>query len=173
MTENSERESLPPGVTRNVTPGGDHEKLNLAMKLRDYHHNAIWEEQKHFTWLISIILSGQLIALSGARLDQSAKLALILTASVVGVLLSVTAFRVQRREGEFFRNANARFIAEYNALYPEAPMAPPGPLANKSVVHLVTYVFSGRSGVRDYFQFLFLSFAVIFAGIALFACITL
>jgi hypothetical protein len=151
----------------------DQSRLEFAFGLRSYHHNAIWEEQKHFTWLISIILSAQLLVLTGVRLDNLPKALLISIASIVGILLSVTALRVQRREGEYFRNANARFVAEYNAVYPSMPMPPPGPVANKQILSLVVSIFIGRSGVRDYFQFLFLAFAVVFLLMAIFAYIVL
>jgi hypothetical protein len=151
----------------------DQSRLEFAFRLRGYHHNAIWEEQKHFTWLISIILSAQLLVLTAVRLDKPPKIILISIASIVGVLLSITALRVQRREGEYFRNANARFVAEYNSIYRSTPMPAPGPAANKQILQLIVSIFTGRSGVRDYFQFLFLAFALVFLLMAIFTYIVL
>ena len=150
-------------------PIGDLAKLDLATKIRHYHHNAIWEEQKHFTWLISIILSGQLVVFTS---DTSGKVVLVFVGSVVGILLAITAFRVQRREGVYFRNANAIFVEEYNALYPKMSLPLPSQKANKGILDLVLSFFIGKLGVRDYFQFLFLTFIVIFAGLAVYVYLT-
>jgi hypothetical protein len=153
------------------TPTGDPAKLDLAIKIREYHHNAIWEEQKHFTWLISIILSAQLLVLTSDKFRASGKV-LVVVGSVVGILLAMTGFRVQRREGSYFRNANANFVEEHNALYPHMQLPLPSQKANKNIFVLVLSFFTGKSGIRDYFQFLFLCFIVIFTGLAVYVYFT-
>jgi hypothetical protein len=50
--------------------------------------------------------------------------------------------------------------------YPEAPIGWAPGRANKSVGRLVVAGLVGRAGVRDYFQLLFLTFAVVFLAVA-------
>jgi hypothetical protein len=100
-------------------------RLEFAFKVRAYHHNAIWEEQKHFTWFMSILLSAQLLALTSDRIETPTKALVTSLAAFVGVTLAATGFRVQRREGEFFRNANELYIAQYNSTFPELRISVP------------------------------------------------
>lgn len=144
----------------------DSTRLGLALENRKFHHNSIWEEQKHFTWLISILLSGVVLGLASDRINVTGKGALILVGSAVGLLLSLMAFRVQRREGVYYRIAQATFVEEWNALFPRHPFLPPAERANLGIARLLWLSVTGRAGVRDYFQSLFLSFAIAFLGLA-------
>ncbi|MFI7028201.1 hypothetical protein ACIBK1_05785 [Microbispora rosea] len=149
------------------------ERLKFMFTVRSYHHNAIWEEQKHFTWLISILLSAQLVTLASTSLGTSGKIIIILAGSIVGIVLAVTAFRVQRHEGRYFRAANVAYIKEYNLLWRDSPLPMPPVKANKGILELVLSFFTGNAGVRDYFQVLWLSFITVFAGLALYVFIVL
>jgi len=146
-------------------------KLDLSARLRQNHHDAIWEEQRHFTWWISIILSAQLLILTTTKIARPEKVALISVASLVGILLALTGFLVQRREGVYFHRFNLHFTQQYNSAYPTEQLPTPGPDANKSVPNLVLSAFIGKCGVRDYFQFLLLAFTAIFVGIAIYGYI--
>lgn len=147
----------------------DTARLDMAFRIRAYHHNSIWEEQKHFTWLISIFLAAELIALNGEGLSRASRAVIVIAGSVVGIILASVGFRVQRREGESFRRANALFVEEFNAIFPLATLEPPAPDANKTIRSLAASFLRGRAGVRDYFQVLFLSFIIVFVGLAVFA----
>jgi ABC-type branched-subunit amino acid transport system permease subunit len=151
------------------------EEVNLAREIRKNHHDAIWEEQKHFTWLISIILSGQLVVFIGSQPSPSVKIALIVVSSLIGILLSLTAFRVQRIEGIYFNNANIAFNEAYRKFFGKdtGPSAERTEkiAANKDPGGLIIAVLTNNSGVRDQFQFIFLSFIVVFAAIAIYACV--
>ncbi len=149
----------------------DAARLDLATKIRQYHHNAIWEEEKHFTWLISIVLSAQLLVLTSKEVSAAGKFVLVFVGSLVGVLLAITGFRVQRREAIYFRDANVRFVEEHNALYPNMQLPRPSQKANRDILDLFLSFFTGKLGVRDSFQFLFLSFIIIFAALAAYAYI--
>lgn len=151
----------------------DLERLKIALDLRRFHHNAIWEEQKHFTWLISILLSGQVIGVSSGRLDSNAKSVLILVGSLIGALLSATAFRVQRREGQYYSDANAAFVSRWNTEFPNNKLFVPGPNPNKPIHTLITSSVIGKAGVRDYFQLLFLLFAAVFAALTIYGAVLL
>lgn len=116
------------------------EKLNFIFAVRQSHRDSIWEEQKHFTWLISIILTGQLIFFTNTRMQAGARAALILIASIVGILFSITGFRVERREGLYFSQANKQFLEEYKALYPGAEIPYRVQAVNKTPLRLMISV---------------------------------
>lgn len=181
MSQNDDGEMIEAvtGTNRSISqnqalePTASLAKLDMALKIRKSHHDAIWEEQKHFTWLISIILSAQLIVFVGARLNASQKTALIIITSLVGVLFAVTGFRVQRIEGVYFYNANVSYNKAYSSVFETTELSYRRGGANKTIWGLVSSIFTNSSGVRDYFQFLFLSFIVIFIATGIYACIAL
>ena len=160
---------------------GDLSRLQAALDFRRFHHDSIWEEQKHFSWLISIILSGALVAFASDQFSPSAKAVIVLTASALGFLFSLTAFRIQRREGVLFTIAQQAFVREWNAQFPDnellmprgdgnfgkdAPTHDSGKSpANRGPVRLIFLGVTGRAGVRDYFQLLFLFFALAFVAL--------
>jgi hypothetical protein len=148
-------------------------KLDLAIKIRQSHHYSIWEEQKHFTWLISIILSAQAVVLAGVKLGSPQKAILISVASAVGILIALTAYRVQRVEGVYYCQSHTHFVNQYRAVYPSAEVPHYNPKPNKNIPELVHSILTAKSGVRDHFQFLFLSFMVVFMAIAIYSFIVL
>jgi len=149
------------------------EKLDLLYKIRQGHHNAIWEEQKHFTWLISIILSGQLVIFAGVKVASTQKITLVVISSLVGILFAVIGFRTQRIEGIYYSNVNVAYNEAYKALFPATAPSWHRGEPNKKIKKLISTIFTKSSGVRDYFQFLFLSFIVVFAATAVYACVAL
>jgi uncharacterized membrane protein (DUF485 family) len=161
------------GQDRVPEPTASLTRLDLAHQIRQSHHNAIWEEQKHFTWLISIILSAQLIVFVGANLGSSQKIALIIISSVVGVLFAITGFRVQRIEGVYFYNANVTYNEAYSAVFQTTEPSYRRGSANKTLWGLIASIFTNSSGVRDHFQFLFLTFIAVFVATAIYSCIAL
>lgn len=147
------------------------DRLDFAMALRSYHHNGIWEEQKHFTWLISLVLSVELLALSTAGLNGMTRDVVTLTVSVVGLILTFIAIRIQRLEGGYFAHANDLFVYEFNQKFPDRKIPIAGP-AGPSVEPLrrrAWRTLRGRGGVRDHFELLFVLFGVVFAGLAVHA----
>lgn len=149
------------------------EELDLLYQIRQGHHNALWEEQKHFTWLISIILSGQLVIFAGVKVAATQKITLIVISSLVGILFAIIGFRTQRIEGVYFTNANVAYNEAYKALFRTGAPSWHRGSPNKPIKELISTIFTSSSGVRDYFQFLFLSFIVVFAATAVYACVAL
>ena len=137
-------------------------KLDIAFRIWAHHHNSIWEEQKHFMWLISIVLSAQLLVLTSNAVPQPGRTVLAVTGSLVGVLLALTGLSVQRREGFYFWKASAQLFVEYNEIFRDRPMGNLPPSPNKTLISLVVAFFTGRAGVRDSFQVLFLCFMLVF-----------
>jgi|SRR5713101_7433370 len=76
--------------------------LDIAEARRRYHHNALWEEQKHFAWWVSLIFPALVFVQSTASLTRETKLFLIFIASGFGVVVSAIALRAIRREGVEF-----------------------------------------------------------------------
>jgi hypothetical protein len=147
-------------------------RLDMAYKIRHSNYNSIWEQQKHFTWLISIMLSGQAIVVGAVQLRSPEKSAVLFAASIAGIIISIIGFRVQRIEGIYFCDANKVFAEEYRAVYPDAKAPYRSEKPNKSVSGLIAAVCLGRAGVRDHFQILFLAFIAIFVAIAIYACVS-
>jgi hypothetical protein len=167
------RSHLPSGASKDPDSTTDIARLDMADKIRHYNYNSIWEQQKHFTWLISIILSAQAIVLAGTKLDSSDKIAILCVASIVGIMISIIGFRVQRIEGVYSCQANELFAKEYQIVYPDArPPYQSGP-PNKRIPNLIVSCLLGKAGVRDHFQVLFLAFMTVFTAIAIYACVSL
>lgn len=166
---NSDEAAATPGKL----PAKDTARLDMAHKIRHSNYNSIWEQQKHFTWLISIIFSGQAIILASTKLNSADKLSVLCIGSLLGMITSIIAFRVQRIEGRYFCQANEVYAEEYRAIYPyaEAPHRTREP--NKAISSLVVSVFSGAAGVRDHFQVLFLAFATVFFAIFIYSCVAI
>jgi len=137
-------------------------KIDLAHKIRTFHHNSLWEEEKHFTWLISIILSAQIIFYTNNLLVNRDKIFFTLVSSLIGIFLCITAYRVLRREGLYFHTALSRFVKEYNSVNQNSPIPEVSEIANKPILRLIASFFTNKAGVRDGFQLLFLFFILIF-----------
>jgi hypothetical protein len=163
----------PVSVLQEGDEGTDIQKLSLAFQIRQSHYDGIWEEQKHFTWIISIILSAQAVVLAGTSIRPHDKLTIVLIASAVGVLMALIAFRVQRLEAIYFCQANERFAQAYHDVYPNSPEPFYSRQPNKPIWRLITFALRGKAGVRDNFQFMFVAFAVLFLFVAGYAVATL
>jgi len=147
--------------------------LLLITRIRQSHHDAIWEEQKHFTWLLSIIFSAQAVVLAGTELSAPDKAIIISIASVVGILIALIGFRAQRIEGVYYHRANTHFAKEFLAVYPDAEEPHHSQAPNKAVLALIKSAITGSAGVRDYFQIIFIAFFAVFTAIAIYAYISL
>jgi hypothetical protein len=142
------------------------EALKFAQQLREYHHKALWEEEKHFTWLLSIILAAQAAVLTSKGSDLPARGPILIVLAVIGLAFVIVALRVVRREGEFFVNAHAFFVPLYNRHFPDHPLpAPPG-AANRQVLALPLLLLAPwKLSIRDAFQLVLLVFGVTYVGL--------
>jgi len=78
----------------------------LAQDVRKYHHSALWEIEKHFTWWVSILLGALFLFLANARNLNGSLLALAFTSTATfGFAVSLIGFMVVRREGRYFSEA--------------------------------------------------------------------
>lgn len=146
-------------------------KLQFVQSIRAYHHAALWEEEKHFTWLNSLIFSAQLFLLTSSSEKIPVRFPLIVVVSLLGISTSLVALRVIRKESEYFLSALSRFVEEHNLVFQDTNRALPSvPVsANKSYPKLIISFFLGRVGVRDAFQVVFLTFGAAFLAVLLIA----
>src|SRR4051794_19186726 len=149
------------------------ELLKIAQTIRDYHHRALWEEERHFTWLLWILITGMAGVFLVSNLDKPTKAAVVLGFASLGATFSLLAYRVVRREGVYFHDANIRFMLAHARCYPEMDLLPLAAAANKPVLKLLWVALSGRAGVRDIFQLIFITFLIAFAVVLIVALCTL
>jgi hypothetical protein len=135
--------------------------LKLAQQLREYHHKSLWEEEKHFTWLHSIILAAQAAIVTRTPAELEARGVLLIVLAIVGLCFVVIALRVVRREGAFFVEAHRLFVERFNALFPNQKLEQPPQDPNKSLFALPFIVLGGKPSIRDNFQLVFLVFGAI------------
>jgi hypothetical protein len=150
----------------------DMTNLEFARNLRAFHHKALWEEEKHFTWWVLVLLSAIVLFSTSANVDPKAKLAFILVGCLVGVVLCCIGFRVFRVEGGYFHKALSMFVVEYNKIY-RPPLDKVPDKANKGIGKLIGSCCTCKAGIRDYFQLLFLFLILVFLAIAVISILTL
>lgn len=138
------------------------EGLKLAQQLREYHHKALWEEEKHFTWLLSIILAAQAAIVGAKGSDLPARAPILVALAAIGLVFVVVALRVVRREGAFFVNAHGLFVGFYNRVFPDHTLAVPATHANRAVLVLPLLLLAPwRLSIRDAFQLVLLVFGAV------------
>jgi hypothetical protein len=142
-------------------------KLQVAQGIRDYHHSALWEEEKHFTWFISIILSAALILITNDKVSLPLKVLLVFLVSLIGGIISLIALRVVRNESQNFQNSLIRLNDCLNRCFDDFKVPAPPERANKTYYGLVLAVLRGQCSIRDAFQFIFVVFAAAFVIIML------
>ncbi|MGD0946813.1 MAG: hypothetical protein ABSA52_05225 [Candidatus Binatia bacterium] len=101
----------------------DSKRLEIALALRDFHHKALWEEEKHFTWLVSIILSADVLLVTTSKLGVVFRSFLMLVVSLLGMDVCWIGQQVVRAESRNFQIALHRFIAQHN-VYFDQPKLP-------------------------------------------------
>ncbi|TAJ93956.1 MAG: hypothetical protein EPO31_07190 [Gammaproteobacteria bacterium] len=138
------------------------EAVRLAQQFREYHHKALWEEEKHFTWLLSIILAAQAAILTKNADDLEARGLLLAVLAIAGLALVIVSLRVVRREGAFFVTAHRLFVKRFNILFPDQKLEEPVTRPEPFLLTLPLRVLLGcKTSIRDNFQFVFLVFGAI------------
>lgn len=74
-------------------------------------HAAIWEEIRHYTWLLSLLLSWPVALLSAKDLNQLWQYApYFVFLPALGLCFSIIAFFVIRSEYEFYNESDAKLL---------------------------------------------------------------
>lgn len=165
--------------------------LEISQELRKYYHDALWEEEKHFTWWVSIVFPSLVLIYSSSQLCASQKVALITIGSLFGIFLAYIGFNVVKKEGIYFKESletfNRTSLAlglhtqrgnEAHPLMPEYLISnsfeEAKDSANKPFIRLLSSLFNPmRLGVRDCFQLVFVFSGFLFFIIWLFTLLTL
>jgi hypothetical protein len=145
------------------SPLSDLQRLQFLHELRDYHHSALWEIQKHFTWLLSIVLAAQAAILTTAVVQPPERRNLLIGMALLGLAFSLLALRVVRKEGEYFFNVNRQFVRYHNRVFPEDLLSPPQGANLPFSKLLLGALTPWRLGVRDSFQLVSIVFTATFA----------
>ena len=165
--------------------------LEISQALRKYYHDALWEEEKHFTWWVSIVFPSLVLIYSSSQLCASQKVALITIGSFFGIFLAYIGFNVVKKEGIYFKESLETFNRTSMALELHMqgesqthPLMPEYSLnesfedakgsANKPFGQLLLSLFNPmKLGVRDCFQLVFVFSGFLFFIIWLFTLLTL
>jgi len=83
--------------------------LEVISQRVQHHHDALWEEEKHYSWWIYIIFGGLIYLYlrlpSFTALEPYQQALLMSLGSVLGVFISIMGYHAVRREGEMFHKA--------------------------------------------------------------------
>jgi hypothetical protein len=143
-------------------PSASVEALKIAQQLREYHHHALWEEEKHFTWIHSIIVAAQAAILTKNSSEFHARGHVVITLAAIGIVLVVVALRVLRREGAFFVDAQKRFVEFFNDAFPQKMLPIPSAKPNRSILAIPFLLLSRNLAVRDAFQLVLIVFGTVY-----------
>jgi len=147
-----------PSVGPGLAPA---DALKFLQQLREYHHRALWEEEKHFTWLLSIVLAAQAAVLTAKGGDLPARAPILICFAVIGLAFALVALVVVRREGAFFVNAHSVFVPLWNQHFPSWPLSAPSGSGNRSPLVLALLLLRPwKLSIRDAFQLVFLVFGL-------------
>ena len=148
-----------------ASPSDSMETLKIAQQLREYHHTALWEVEKHFTWLFSVILAVQATLLTAKVSNLPLRSALLVVSAAIGLAVAVVAIQVVRREAGFFANAHVVFVREYNSVFPAEPLKASSGAARPLVVLPFLLFAPWKLSIRDAFQLVFLVFAATYLAL--------
>src|SRR3954453_8934240 len=76
-------------------------RLELAQAIRKYHHDALWEAEKHYSWLVSFILSATFLVLGSGKAAGVRFTAGVMLSGVGAVIFYIAAKVVRRERGPF------------------------------------------------------------------------
>lgn len=159
--------------------------FEMSQEFRKYNHSALWEEEKHFTWWISIIFTALILVFLSNELSDLQESVIITIGSIFGIFLSLFGYIVIRKEGIYFTDALETFCRTAKALELHklgkqksestirTPLMPEYPInesfeearnkANKSLPRLLKEIFKPKMlGIRDCFQLIFVISGFIF-----------
>lgn len=163
----------PVSPPKSSEPATDIARLDMADKIRNSHYNSIWEQQKHFTWLISIILSAQAVFANDCKgwlVRQSGNALRRLCRWYSNFPYWLPSPKNRR---SLLCPSSRSLCKEYRKVYPDEQPPYRAQKPNKSILRLISSCLLGKAGVRDHFQILFLAFTIVFAAIAVYACVSL
>ncbi|MGP1832218.1 hypothetical protein ACTTBA_03995 [Shewanella frigidimarina] len=148
----------------------DIELYKISDSLRSHFHNSLWEEEKHYTWLISIIFGAIILITVRMPLDEFyLKLFVLFFLSGFGGIITKIAYSVIDDESRYFQIAFHRHVKFENKIFSNDPEQIPSREWNtpQKWPLLLKLIFTDkRLGVRGNFLVTFVLFDKVFLFIA-------
>jgi hypothetical protein len=161
----------------------------------DRHHAALWEEEKHYTWWLSILFAAAFATYLAPDLSPTGQAIPVLCISLVGCVMSLAAYRVISLECQYFQAARQSYVRLIHSLGIssvhirglEAPWSIEQNLALDSFENAIQVENRGgrnllmaalpwcqrKPGIIEVFKLTFAGAFVAFAGIAVVAVVVL
>jgi len=141
--------------------------LEIISQRIQHHHDALWEEEKHYSWWIYIIFAGLIylyLRLPGFTFLKPYQQALLMgLGSAFGFFISIMGFRAIRLESKYFKDARKmrnRILADLEV--------------DQSIKEKFDPVGDKEGfGIRRGFQLTFIITALLFVGFGIFSVVTL
>jgi hypothetical protein len=148
--------------------------LDLANQRVRHHHDALWKEETHYTWLVYILAAGVIYIFFISGVCWPLKAVIDVPLSIIGICVCLIGYSVVRKEGRYFHEAlqirnrlnravgldkRIKIEPDFNEM-----LMPKNDLeiknwqevrrkANKPLKKLLGGVFKwGSMGIRDWFQ---------------------
>ena len=101
-------------------------ELAESRQWAQHYHRALWDEERHYSWWISIILPALAIVYATPNLTVLVKQAVVTAGAAVGLILALAAQHVVRIEGRNYIKAMWRHDALVRLLELDSPRDVPG-----------------------------------------------
>ena len=79
--------------------------LEIANQRIRHHHDALWKEETHYTWLVYILAAGVIFIAAGSGFSWILKPVIIAILGIIGIVICWLGYLVVRKEGQFFHVA--------------------------------------------------------------------
>lgn len=143
--------------------------LPNIMSLRQYHHTALWEQQKHFTWWISIIIGTNILILNSNSLTLLQKLIISHILMILGILITLIALSVLGKETKNFNEildsfntiTNQLKLNEYG-LIPHYNTKPINTMTTSKILLIYKFFKFQELRITEYFQLVFIVCLIVF-----------
>ena len=90
--------------------------LELTKQEVAHHHDALWEEEKHYTWWVYIIFAAIGFLYVNPDIFGFSKALPIFLLALFGIWASFLGYKVIKREGEHFYQSRRKYIAAAKSL---------------------------------------------------------
>jgi hypothetical protein len=148
-----------------------------ASSLEIHRHDSLWEEEKHYTWWVYVLIGFLTVVITAKDLEEPIKSSVVFLISSFGVFVSLLGFIVVRKEGSDLNLAKeSRNQAGSAISIPSVLVTEPAnhqlmglrlrrviDSSDKDDVSIVAKLFTRELGIRDSFQLLLFVSAVGFA----------
>ena len=67
--------------------------LEIIERRIQHHHDALWEEEKHYTWWIYVLIGFIILVVTSEFISIKTKELIIIGISLIGIFISCSAYR--------------------------------------------------------------------------------